>query len=51
MPNAFTQRIGSKRTRQYEDIKASELARGVPLKRAKTIAAATVNKTISRKGK
>lgn len=51
MPNAFTRRIGAKRSRQYEHIKAGELARGRSLGVAKRIAAATVNAAISRRGK
>jgi hypothetical protein len=39
-----------KRKRQYEHIKESELKRGRPEKVAKRIAAATVQKTRSRKG-
>ncbi|GAB3674245.1 hypothetical protein GCM10027589_44200 [Actinocorallia lasiicapitis] len=39
-----------KRERQYQDIKASEKARGVKEKRAEQIAARTVNKTRARLG-
>lgn len=40
----------SKRTRQYEHIKESELKTGRSAKRAKQIAAATVNKQRRKKG-
>ncbi|WP_224241978.1 hypothetical protein [Hyalangium gracile] len=39
-----------KRTRQYEHVKDSELARGVSPRRAKEIAARTVNKQRSKTG-
>jgi len=39
-----------KRERQYEHIKESERKRGHSLKRAKEIAARTVNKTRAKKG-
>jgi len=39
-----------KRTRQYEHIKRSEMARGRSTKVAKRIAAATTNKTRRRRG-
>ena len=39
-----------KENRQYEDIKVSELKRGVPLKQAKSIGAATVNKLRNKRG-
>ena len=41
---------GKKRTRQYEHIKKSEIARGRSSKVAKRIAAATTNKTRRSKG-
>ena len=40
----------AKRERQYEHIKESELEQGVPAKRAKEIAARTVNKERARSG-
>ena len=40
----------NKRERQYEHIKESERDRGVPMKRAKEIAARTVNKERARTG-
>jgi hypothetical protein len=43
-------RKGSKRERQYEHIKESELDRGVPQSRAEEIAARTVNKERARSG-
>jgi hypothetical protein len=45
MPNAWT----DKDERQYEHIKGGELKRGRSTKRAKSIAAATVNKTRGRR--
>ena len=41
---------GTKRARQYEHIKESELEQGVPEKRAEEIAARTVNKERARAG-
>jgi hypothetical protein len=41
---------GSKRARQYEHIKESERKRGVPTRRAKEIAARTVQKERARSG-
>ncbi len=41
---------GSKRARQYEHIKDSQLDRGVPEERAEEIAARTVNKERARSG-
>src|SRR5436190_11304604 len=41
---------GTKRARQYEHIKSSEKKRGVSTKRAKEIAARTVNKERARSG-
>jgi len=41
---------GSKRERQYEHIKESELEHGVPPERAEEIAARTVNKERARSG-
>ena len=46
MPPAWSK----KRERQYEHIKESEMERGHSTKRAKEIAARTVNKVRSRKG-
>ena len=43
------QGVGPKEQRMYEHIKASELKQGRPTKRAKAIAAATVNKHHSAK--
>lgn len=40
----------AKRQRQYEKVKTSALKYGRPLKTAKRIAAATVNKTRRKKG-
>ena len=42
--------VSDKEQRMYEHIKSSELKQGRPAKRAKAIAAATVNKTRSKKG-
>jgi len=42
--------ISDKEQRMYEHIKESELEQGRPIKRAKAIAAATVNKHHSEKG-
>jgi hypothetical protein len=47
MPARWT----AKDERQYEHIKASERETGRPLKRAKAIAAATVNKRRSAEGR
>jgi hypothetical protein len=41
---------GTKRARQYEHIKQSELEQGVPVDRAEEIAARTVNKERARAG-
>lgn len=41
---------GSKRARQYEHVKESELRSGEPLRRAEEIAARTVNKERARSG-
>jgi hypothetical protein len=41
--------VSDKEQRMYEHIKESELERGRPVKRAKAIAAATVNKHHSEK--
>lgn len=41
--------VSDKEQRMYEHIKESELEQGRPLKRAKSIAAATVNKHHSEK--
>jgi len=49
MPPRGTKR-GSKRERQYEHIKESELGRGVPRSRTEEIAARTVNKERARSG-
>jgi len=49
MPPRGTKK-GSKRERQYEHIKDSELDRGVPQSRAEEIAARTVNKERARSG-
>jgi hypothetical protein len=49
MPPRGTKK-GSKRERQYEHIKDSELDRGVPRARAEEIAARTVNKERARSG-
>ena len=46
MPKAWS----AKRERQYEDIKESEKKQGRSAKRAKEIAARTVNKTRSKRG-
>lgn len=46
LPKAWS----AKRDRQYEHIKAGELARGRSAKTAKRIAAATVNATRAKKG-
>ena len=43
-------RKGSKRARQYEHIKASELEQGRSVERAEEIAARTVNKARTRHG-
>ncbi len=43
-------KAGSKRARQYEDIKRSERKRGASEKRAEEIAARTVNKERARSG-
>ena len=42
--------VSDKEQRMYEHIKKSEIKEGRPLKRAKAIAAATVNKHHSEKG-
>ena len=42
--------VSDKEQRMYEHIKESELKQGRPTKRAKAIAAATVNKHHSEKG-
>jgi hypothetical protein len=42
--------VSAKEQRMYEHIKKSELEQGRPTKRAKAIAAATVNKHHSEKG-
>jgi hypothetical protein len=42
--------VSDKEQRMYEHIKQSELKQGRPTKRAKAIAAATVNKNHSAKG-
>jgi hypothetical protein len=42
--------VSDKEQRMYEHIKKSEIEQGRPLKRAKAIAAATVNKNHSAKG-
>lgn len=47
MPNAWSK----KDERQYEDIKNSQLKRGVSLERAKEIAASTVNKQRREEGR
>jgi len=47
MPRAWT----DKDERQYEHIKESEIDEGLPTKRAKAIAAATVNKRRSEEGR
>lgn len=39
-----------KQNRMYEHVEASELKRGMPLSKAKTIGAATVNKFRARRG-
>ena len=49
MPPRGTKK-GSKRERQYEHIKDSQLDRGVPESRAEEIAARTVNKERARSG-
>jgi hypothetical protein len=49
MPPRGTKK-GSKRERQYEHIKDSEIDRGVPTDRAEEIAARTVNKERARSG-
>ncbi|MAC34964.1 MAG: addiction module toxin RelE [Haliea sp.] len=47
MPNAWSK----KDERQYEEIKSSQLKRGVSLERAKEIAASTVNKQRREEGR
>ena len=42
--------VSSKRQRQYKHIKKTELERGASVEDAERIAAATVNKTRSKKG-
>jgi hypothetical protein len=42
--NEFFLSVGDKEQHMYEYVKASELKQGRPAKRAKAIAAATVNK-------